>query len=56
MKLKKKLLGIVLSMAMVVTMAVPLSVFADEGSAYQAPTQSMEVDNSIVKVGIHAAA
>ena len=56
MKLKKKLIGLILSMAMVVTMAVPFASFADEGSAYQAPTEAMAVDDNIVKVGIHAAA
>lgn len=59
MKLKNKVLSFALSATLIATMsAVPATVFADETTttAWNAPTQAMTVDDSIVKVGIHAAA
>lgn len=57
MKLKKKLISFSLTAAMILTMtAVPMTAFADTESAWDAPTTAMAVDDSIAKVGIHAAA
>ena len=50
MKMKKRLLGLVLTVAMVVTMALPLTASAE--SAWDYPTEPMAIDDNIVKVGI----
>lgn len=57
MKVKSKVLSVALSAILAVTMFTPVLSYADDNdTAWQHPTQAMAVDNSIVKVGIHAAA
>ncbi len=54
MKLYRKVLGVVLSAAMVLTVfAVPAKAFADD-STWEAPLTAMEVDHGIVKIGAHS--
>ena len=53
---RKKVLALVVAVAMLATLITPLSASAYTIDDSLVPTEPMEVDNNIIKIGAHAAA